>query len=212
MQSRQYVTVLTLGTLICGVASFGHAALAAGGRDEAKTKPPKVGDEAPDFKLKGTDGKTYQLSELREKTVVLEWCNQDCPYSNFKTGVGPKARELSERYARRGVVWLAVDSTHYQTAENDARYARENKLPHPILLDQDGQVGRSYGARTTPHVFVIQKGRIAYAGAFGTNPREVRDPKKQRNYVDEALAALLDGKTPAVSSTDSWGCSVKYKK
>ncbi|MGD8450619.1 MAG: redoxin domain-containing protein [Phycisphaerae bacterium] len=218
MQSKWHLAGMSLLVVICGVILLSADSPAAYGEDGAKTaaadkkEPPKVGDEAPTFELKGTDGKTYRLSELRDKIVVLEWCNQDCPYSNFKTGIGPKAKETSARFAERGVVWLAVDSTHYQTAGNDAKYVKDNKIPHPILLDQDGTVGRSYGAKTTPHLFIIQKGRLVYTGAFGTNPREVRDPAKQRCYVDEVLTALLDGKTPPVSTTDSWGCPVKYKK
>ena len=160
-----------------------------------------VGAKAPAFKLTGIDGRTYNLAALNDKVVVLEWFNQDCPFSKK---AAPATRELAKKYAEQGVVWLAIDSTHYQTAEKNQAYKKANKLPFPILMDTDGEVGREYGAKTTPHMFVINKGTVAYAGAL--------DDQKGRSYVDEALAAILSGKDVPLAQTPPYGCPVKYAK
>ena len=170
-----------------------------------KSKHAEVGQPAPDFTLKATDGRTYKLSDYRDKTVVLEWINRDCPVSRARM---PIMRDLASRYAKKGVVWLAIDSTHYQKPEKMAEYIRANKLPYPVLMDPDGKVGRLYGARTTPHMFVIHKGTLVYAGAIddGNNRRAGK-----RNYIAEVLDAVLAGKQPPIRHTRPYGCSVKYK-
>jgi len=174
-------------------------------------EPPKiaerahVGQPAPLFELTATDGKTYRLADFRDKIVVLEWWNQDCP---FCVAAMPTMKKLSTKYAEKGVVWLAIDSTHYQTAEKDAEAKKENKIPYPILMDTDGKVGRKYGARTTPHMFIIQKGTLVYSGAIDNGGRGKR---ATRNYVAEVLDALLAGKEPPIRTTKPYGCSVKYK-
>ncbi len=165
----------------------------------------EVGKPAPDFALKGTDGKTYKLADYKDKTVVLEWINRDCPVSRARL---PIMRELARKYGKKGVVWLAIDSTHYQKPEKMAEYIEQNKLPYPVLMDPDGRVGRLYGARTTPHMYVIHNATLVYAGAIddGNNRRA-----GQRNYVAEVLDAVLAGKQPPISRTRPYGCSVKYK-
>jgi peroxiredoxin len=218
--ARCWLAALTAGVLFCSVALAQEAARpkddpgatgTQGQRTTGAPAAPKVGDAAPDFELKGVDGKTYRLADYKDKIVVLEWMNQDCPFSNYAQGAGPRIKALSEKYKEKGVVWLAIDSTHYQTAEKDAAYAKENKIPHPVLMDSDGKVGRAYGARTTPHVFVLNKGKLAYSGALDNNPRHEKNKPDYRGYVDEALGALLAGKEVPLASTESWGCSVKYK-
>jgi peroxiredoxin len=186
---------------------------AGSSRPEAKEKPAaaQIGQDAPDFQLTDTAGNLWRLADYRNKIVVLEWLNQDCPFSNFKTGAGPRAKALCEKFRDKGVVWVGIDSTHYQTAEKDAEYARENKIPYPILMDHDGKVGKLYGAKTTPHVFIISGGKLAYAGALDNDPRKEKPEAEYRNYVEEALEALLAGKNVPVSQTQSWGCTVKYK-
>jgi peroxiredoxin len=172
----------------------------------------KVGEAAPDFELKGADGKMYKLSQFKDKTVVLEWLNQDCPFSNCKTGVGPKSKALAEKYKAKGVVWLGIDSTYGRTAEKEADYIKENNIPYPILLDSDGAVGHKYGATNTPHMFVIHQGKVMYAGAFSTHPQSPEAKSDYRGYVDEAVSAVLAGKEVPVSSVKPWGCNVKYKR
>jgi len=162
---------------------------------------PEIGQPVPDFELTGIDGKTYKLSEYKDKIVVLEWWNQDCPISRRYT---PTMKELANKHAEKGVVWLAIDSTHYQTATKNVEYQRQNGIPYPILMDTNGKVGHLYEAKTTPHMFVVNKGTLVYNGAI--------DNRGDRNYVAEALGAVLAGKPVPLAKTQPFGCSVKYKK
>ncbi len=163
----------------------------------------EIGQPAPNFKLSDDAGKSHQLSDYRGKFVVVEWISQDCPFS--VTSV-PLMRKTASRYAEKGVVWLAIDSTHNRRPGDNARYRKLKRLPYPILDDRAGTVGRRYGAQTTPHMFVIDKqGTLVYAGA-------IYNKKRERNYVDEALRDLLAGKKVALSETKPRGCLVKYKR
>ncbi len=161
----------------------------------------EVGATAPDFELKSVAGQAYKLSDCQDRVVVLEWWNQDCPVTRRYTSV---MKRLAPAYAKQGVVWVAIDSTHYQTAAKDEEYHRKHEMVYPILMDTDGKVGRTYEAKTTPHMFVINKGTLVYAGAI--------DDRGDRNYVGEALDAILAGREVPLAKTQSFGCSVKYKK
>lgn len=169
-----------------------------------------VGEKAPDFALPDANGTTHTLSQYGGKIVVLEWTNPTCPFvkRHYKAGTMQK---LAEKYSAKNVVWLAVDSSHFATAEAAKTWQKEEKFSYPVLLDPSGTVGQAYGAKTTPHIFIVdQQGSVAYAGAIDDDPRgEKAEP---RNYVDEALAALTSGKQPEVTNTQPYGCSVKYKK
>jgi peroxiredoxin len=171
--------------------------------------PAKVGQGAPDFTLLDSAGKKHGLAELKDKIVVLEWLNQDCPWS--AKGM-PVCNELASKYAPQGVVWLGIESTHFRTPEQNETYIKDNKLPYPILMDTDGKIGRLYGAKTTPHVFIIEKGKLVYAGGLHNDQAGSKPKAEFRNYVDEGLAALLAGKAVPVAETTSWGCPVKYKE
>lgn len=209
MQSRK-IWWLIVPALVLGVSAYSFA-----GDDEKRTgSAPKAGDRAPDFELTSIDGKTYKLSDLKDKIVVLEWWNQDCPYSNFTLGTAERTKKMAEEYGRKGVVWLAIDTTLNQTKEKNAEYAKEKKITYPILMDTDGKVGRLYGAKTTPHMFVINKGKIVYSGAFGENPRRAKDKSEDeyRSYAGEALQATMENKEPPVDFMEPWGCTVKYKQ
>ena len=186
----------------CGVALLlsGYA-VAQSSKDGKTASHPQIGKPAPDFELKGIDGKTYKLADYKDKVVVLEWFNQDCPVSRSYTS---KMKELAAKYGESGVVWLAIDSTHYQTAQKDAEYHKKHEMPYPILMDSDGRVGHLYGAKTTPHMFVIDKGKLVYMGAI--------DDRYERNYVADALTAVRAGKEVPLAETKPFGCSVKYKK
>ncbi len=161
---------------------------------------PQIGSAAPEFELPGIDGKSYKLSDYKDKIVVLEWVNKECP---FCVKALPKMKELQKAYAEKGVVWLAIDSTHFHSPGDNVQWAKDDAIVYPILMDTDGKVGRLYGARTTPHMFIINKGKLAYMGAH--------DDRKDRNYVSESLDALLAGKDVPLAETKSYGCSVKYK-
>ncbi len=168
-----------------------------------------IGDAAPDFELTAADGKKVKLSDYKDKIVVLEWFNQDCP---FCKGAIPRMKAAEARFAPKGVVWLAVDSTNSMTADRDLSFAKEQGIKYPILMDSDGKVGHAYGAARTPHMFVINKGKLAYIGAPNDDQSNKKADAEIRNYIDEALGALVAGKEVPTATTKPWGCTVKYKK
>jgi peroxiredoxin len=170
----------------------------------------KIGEAAPEFELKGVDGKTYKLSDYKDKVVVLDWVNRECPY--YVKAI-PRVKELGSKWAGKGVVFLAIDSAASHTkSEPEAEFHKKEGLPHvTILMDTDGKVGKKYNARRTPELYVINKGKLAYMGALDDS--KGGDAKTDtRKYVDEALTAVMDGKEPAMTKTDAWGCTVKYAK
>ncbi|MCX7717446.1 MAG: thioredoxin family protein [Candidatus Sumerlaeaceae bacterium] len=172
----------------------------------------KVGEPAPAFALKDASGKEHKLADYKGKVVVLEWTNPQCPFvvKHYKNG---DMQALAKKYQDKGVVWLAVNSSHFNTPEDSQNIAKEWKIEHPVLQDPDGKVGKAYGARTTPHMFVIDKdGNLAYQGAIDSDSS--RDPeavKGATNYVAAAVDALLEGKPVENPATKPYGCSVKYK-
>jgi peroxiredoxin len=180
-----------------------------------KAPPPKptvatVGKPAPDFTLTDHAGKPCRLGELKGKIVVLEWLNPDCPFSR-RHYTKPTMKALAEKYAPEGVVWLAVNTTHYWTTAKNAEWVKKNKLPYRVLNDQSGDVGRLYGAKTTPDMRIIDaKGVLVYAGGIDDDPRGKKDAPT--NHVDRALAELTAGKKVSAPKTRSYGCSVKYAK
>lgn len=163
----------------------------------------KIGQPAPDFSLKDSFGKTFTLSEFKDRIVVLEWLNKDCP---FVVEAHKDKRVMQETYARfagKGVIWLGIDTTYERQVEDNRIWAAEMGLAYPILFDEDGKVGRAYGATNTPHMFVIDKaGRLAYMGAI--------DDRGEVNYVERAIKELLDGKAVSTPRTPPFGCIVKY--
>jgi len=182
------------------------------------TKPPdqpleqaeNVERKAPEFALKSFDGKTISLSDYKGKIVVLEWFNYECPFVLRHYGSQPTMIGLANKYKDKNVVWLAVNSTSHATPEANIEFAQKRNLPYPILDDRPGTVGRAYGAKTTPHMYVIDaKGSIAYQGAIDNDERG-RKGSNVINYVDKALAELIGGKEVSTTDTMSYGCTVKY--
>ena len=164
---------------------------------------------APDFTLTDQKGNTVKLSDLKGKVVVLEWTYPNCPFVQRHYKAGTMAR-LAKTYAEKGVVWLAINSTYNMNREDDAAWAEKQKIAYPVLGDHDGKVGKAYGAKTTPHMFVIDaKGNIVYRGAIDGN-RSLENKEGAVNYVALALDAVLAGKPVAIPETKSYGCSVKY--
>jgi len=201
MKLRGKIKLLAVPTIVF--------ALAAGTAGQEKESPTaKVGQQAPDFKLGDVDGKDVSLSAQAGKIVVLEWINQRCPVSRGKH----QDKTMQDTWAKfqdKPVVWLAIDSSHFAEPKANGEYAAKMGLTYTILHDKDGKVGKSYGARTTPHMFVIDKnGLLAYAGAIDNGGRN--KPDTPRNYVADAVEALLKDSTVAVASTKPYGCSVKY--
>ncbi len=175
---------------------------------DARAADVAPGSAAPAFTLTDQDGKSVSLADHAGKIVVLEWINPDCPFSRRHQERGTM-KALAARYAPRGVIWLAVNSTHYWTADKNKQWAQKNTLPYPLLTDSPGTVGKAYDAKTTPDMRVIDpKGAIAYMGAIDDDPGGKKD--SPTNYVAQALDELLAGKDVSTPRTRSYGCSVKY--
>lgn len=172
----------------------------------------EAGKPAPPFTLKSFDGKTINLSGYRGKTVVLEWLNFECPFVNYHYDKPKTMIKLANKYKNKNVVWLAINSTSHTTPEANKDFAEKQKLPYPLLDDRPGRVGRAYGAKTTPHMYVInRRGRIVYDGAIDNAPLgKVPGGQELINYVDKALAELTTGRRVSTGNTEPYGCSVKY--
>lgn len=199
---------LTQRWMACATAMLltGSIALAQdAGKAQREANPSggaEVGRPAPDFALTGTDGKSYKLSDLKDKVVVLEWINRECPVCKAQE---PKLKETAGALLKRGVVWLAIDSTASHKIADNAEHVKKAGLPYPILDDSAGTVGRAYGAKCTPTLFILNKGVVAYSGAL------IPQGEGSRNYVADAAEELLAGRTVSTASTKAYGCSVKYK-
>jgi peroxiredoxin len=175
------------------------------------------GQAAPEITLPGSDGRAVKLSEHKGKWVVLEWVNPGCPYVR-KHYDSKNMQALQKDATAKGVVWLAVNSTnpsHYdylKPAAMEGWMKTQGGSPRATLMDEAGNAGRAYSARTTPQMFVINpEGRVVYAGAIddkrSANPEDV---KGARNHVRAALDESLAGKAVSVAATTPYGCSVKY--
>lgn len=172
----------------------------------------EIGKAAPDFTLKDVDGKEYKLSDYKGKHVVLQWINPQCPVCARVSSSGLVEQMRKELKALdKDVVHVAINSTHNMTAEDSVKYLKANKLEDVVALDDSaGEVGRLYGAKTTPHIFVIDaKGVLRYSGAFDDDPS---GRKSERiNYAVNALRQILAGETVVPEKTQPYGCNVKYK-
>src|SRR4051812_40925297 len=179
---------------------------------------PAVGTTAPDFSATDSKGKAHSVSQYKGKYVVLEWFNPECPFVKKHYGSG-NMQKLQEEFTSKGVVWLSVDSSApgkegNLTAEEANQKMTEWKTKQTaLLLDSDGKAGQAYGAKNTPHMFVINpEGKIIYEGAIDSkasaNPADIQGAT---NYVKVALDESLAGKTVSTANTKPYGCSVKYK-
>ncbi len=173
----------------------------------------EVGKPAPDFTLSDLSGNEVQLSALKGKTVVLEWFNPGCPYVVYAHGEGPLT-DLAAKRSSDSVVWLAINSGAPGKQGNgldvNKQAVADWKIGHPVLLDESGDVGRLYGAKTTPQMFVIDtEGTVQYAGALDNAPFGKVEGDRV-DYMDNALAAVVAGKPVQTTHTKSYGCSVKY--
>jgi peroxiredoxin len=169
----------------------------------------QVGKPAPAFTLKDESGKEHSLSQYKGKVVVLEWTNPECPFVKRHYQAKTMSHTLEALDAKQ-VVWLAVDSTSTHGADVAKAWKQEQGIRYPILLDTEGRVGQAYGAKTTPHMYVIDaQGVLRYAGAIDSDPRG--SEKSPTNHVKTAVDAVLGGKPVPASTTKPYGCSVKYK-
>ncbi len=176
--------------------------------EKAETMAAKIGAPAPAFTLKDEAGKEHKLADYKGKIVVLEWTCATCPYveRHYKAKTMAKTHEA---VGKDDVVWLAIDSTKTVKAEANAEWKAKEGFAYPVLTDASGAVGKLYGAKTTPHMYVIDaKGNLAYSGAIDDDVRGKNE--KAKNYVIETVNALKKGEKVPASETKPYGCSVKY--
>jgi peroxiredoxin len=196
------------------VALISSALVIAAATLEAK---PVIGQAAPAFTLTDSNGKTHSLADFKGKTVVLEWTNAECPFVVKHYGSGNMQKQQAAATAD-GVVWLTINSGapgkqgHVDGAGANAIIAAKGGKQTAYLLDSDGKVGRSYLAKTTPHMYVIDGGgTLRYMGAIDSTPSpDQSDIPNSTQYVSQALAELKAGKPVGVAITQPYGCSVKY--
>jgi peroxiredoxin len=195
---------------LCALALF--AATAATARAAAA-----VGTAAPAFSLPGSDGKTHTLAEYAGKVVVLEWFNRECPYVK-KHYDSRNMQGLQKAYTGRDVIWLSIVSSapgkqgHTSASAAAATVKELDAAPTVVLLDEVGTVGQAYGAKTTPHMYVIGKdGTLVYQGAIDDDPSFKPDGiPTAKNYVRRALDETLSGQPVSEPVSTPYGCSVKY--
>jgi peroxiredoxin len=203
---------MTTKTILVGCSSLIAASLFA-------ADSPAVGSGAPEFSLSDAKGKTHSLAEYKGKYVVLEWFNPECPFVKKHYGSG-NMQKLQQEFTNKGVVWLTIDSSApglegNLTPEQASSTINSWKTHQTaLLLDPEGKVGRAYGAKNTPHMFVISpEGKVVYEGAIDSkatpNPADI---PSSTNYVKVALDESLSGKAVSKANTKPYGCSVKYGK
>ncbi len=196
---------LTATVLLTGFIAMAQAAVAPG-------------VSAPDFTLTDVNGKAVTLSQIRGKYVVLEWFNSECPFvqKHYESG---NMQKLQAIYTQKEIVWLAINSTNpghsnYRDASSSQKIMTEWRgKPTALLLDPEGKVGQAYGARTTPHMYVIDPtGKLVYMGGIDDKPSfSQRDIPDAHNYVAAALDEVLAGKAVSKNDTRPYGCSIKYR-
>jgi peroxiredoxin len=179
---------------------------------------PTVGQPAPDFTLKDSAGKAVRLSDFRGKLVVLEWTNPGCPYVRKHYDSGNMAATQQDAVAK-GAVWLSINSTEkassdYLEPAKLVAWQQERKVrPTATLMDEEGSAGKAYGARTTPHMYIVDpQGRLVYAGGIDSIPSSSKSDIPQAvNYVRQAVAEASAGRPISAATTRPYGCSIKYK-
>jgi peroxiredoxin len=199
------------------VLAFVGASLAVAAEKE-KDRGAEIGKTAPEFSLPTADGKSVSLADFKGKTVVIEWFSPYCPYSGLSSdnsywSTGRAKRTIDAiKAADASAVYLCINSTHDGYDGKDEKTNGKDSLaavagsPVPMLMDASGKVGHAYGAKKTPHVFIVDgAGTIAYMGAPVSE-----DGKKM--YAVEAVKAIKAGQKPEPSETKAYGCGVKYAK
>jgi hypothetical protein len=178
----------------------------------------RVGEPAPNFTGVDSNGKQQSLSAYKGKFVVLEWHNQGCPYTRKHYESGNMQR-LQKEWTGKGVIWLTVISSApgtqgFVTPTQENEYLQKmNAAPTAVIMDPGGSLGHLYGAKTTPHMFIIDpSGTLIYNGAIDDHPTsDPSDIASSRNYVSTALQEAMSGKPVTDAATRPYGCSVKYK-
>lgn len=174
-----------------------------------------IGAPAPAFTLPSVQGAQVSLSDYAGKTVVLEWFNPDCPFVVYAHGKDGPLHSLPKRWTDTGVVWLAINSgapgKQGAGKERNTAALSEYAMGYPVLLDESGQVGRAYGAKSTPHMFIVDSsGKLAYRGGLDNAPMGKVPPEGLVDFTSNALTDLAAGRVVATPETKNYGCSVKY--
>lgn len=198
-------------------AGLGAIALPTGLLGTRAHAATSVGLPAPDFTLNDTAGRPVRRSQFRGQPMVLEWTNPGCPF--VRKHYQGNLQTLQRDFTQRGVAWLVINSTRddspdYLTPPQLGRWMTEQGAsPSATLLDEDGRVGKRYGARVTPHMYIINaQGMLVYVGAIDNIPSaRASDIDKATNLIRQGLDELLAGKPLSVSSSQAYGCSIKYK-
>ena len=175
-------------------------------------KKAKIGEPAPGFTLTDAKGNEHSLSDYEGKIVVLEWFSTECPYVKRHYKAETMSKTLEKLGGSEKVAWLAVDSSHFAKPKASKKWREKYGFDYPVLHDEKGKVGKKYGAKTTPHMYVIdKKGVLRYKGAIDDDPMGDKEPSKRTNYVEQAVDALQNGKEVDPRTTEAYGCSVKYE-
>jgi peroxiredoxin len=202
---------------LAGASALSYALVAAGPDVASSLADLRVGTAAPNFRINDANGRTVSLADFRGKTVVLEWSNPECPTVKKHYDSG-NMQKTQAQAAAAGVVWLTVNSSgegnqgHMTPAEAKEFAAGQPSRRTAYLLDPAGTVGKAYGAKATPHMFVINSGgTLVYNGAIDDKPtQDQADIAGARNHVLAALNELKAGKPVSVPASRAYGCSVKY--
>lgn len=196
--------------------ALAFAALVGACTAEVSLASPEIGKPAPAFTVTDADGKQHSLADFAGKTVVLEWHNPECPF--VKKHYSGNMQKQQKDATGQDVVWLTINSGkagkqgHMDGAKAKQYLVASNASPTAYLIDADSATGTAYGAKTTPHMYVIDaKGNLQYKGAIDSVPSaDAGDIDGATQYVTQALAELKEGKPVSVASTQPYGCSVKY--
>jgi peroxiredoxin len=210
------LTIKRFGVGFAAVALAGVVSLVGASSAVAGEKTHAViGQAAPDFTLVDLNGDSHTLSEYTQegKIVVLEWFNPDCPFVKKHHKFNKTMDTLAKEFADDGVVWLAINSgapgKQGAGVERNLSAVEEFGIEYPMLMDDSGEVGKAYGAKVTPHMYIINTdGVLVYAGAIDndSSARKLGDV----NYVKQALTEVLAGEPVSVPESRAYGCSVKY--
>lgn len=224
MKRSYHVLTATCLTMALGLGSVAVAQETPGGgqggsitkQQEKQTEKQtekaaaKVGEKAPDFSLKDSTGKVQKLSDYKGKIVVLQWVNPGCPVCKRVHEKGlVKEMQSDVKEIDANVVFLAINSTFNAEPSATAEYLKKWQITEPALDDREGKVGRLYGAKTTPHVFIVDaEGILRYQGAFDDD--NSGEKTERVNYVVQAIEQITSGETVMPNTTKSYGCTVKY--
>ena len=200
------------------VAAATSLLLASADRSTATEAGPQIGVAAPTFSGTDSNGNTVDLSAFSGQKVILEWTNHDCPYVRKHYDESLRNMQtLQASTTEAGAVWLSVVSSapgkqgHVTADQANQLSESRGASPTAVILDEDGAIGRMYGAKTTPHMFIIDEaGVLQYMGAIdskrSSNPGDIPN---STNYVTQALGELGDGNAVTTPVTQPYGCSVK---